>query len=77
MDLREAWVRAVRTFLQGLLAVVGVAIYEAVSASIAAHGFDVQKVVAAAGLAALTAAVTYVYNLVFPAKKTDQGSTTG
>lgn len=75
MDLREAWVRSVRTFLQGLLAVVGLAVYEAVSSAIAAHGFDTQKIIAAAGLAALTAGVTYVYNLIFPAKKSDGGST--
>ncbi len=75
MDVREAWVRSVRTFVQGLIAVVGIAVYEAVSSAVAAHGFDTQKIIAAAGLAALTAAVTYVYNLVFP-KKTDQDSAT-
>lgn len=74
MDLREAWTRSIRTFVQGLLAVVGVAVYEAVSSSIAANGFDVQLVINAAALAALTAAITYVYNLIFPAKATPEST---
>lgn len=58
--------RALRTFVQGLLATGLTAAWEAAQAAVSANGFNVRLVLTAAVFAFVTAAVTYVYNLISP-----------
>ena len=62
----EAFVRALRTFVQGLLVTALAAAWEAAQVAVQANGFDVRVVLTAAIFAFVTAAVTYVYNLINP-----------
>lgn len=62
----EAFMRALRTFVQGLLATGLMAVWEAAQAAVSANGFNVRVVLTAAVFAFVTAAVTYVYNLISP-----------
>jgi hypothetical protein len=62
----EAFMRALRTFVQGLLVTGLTAAWEAAQAAVAANGFNAKLVLTAAVFAFVTAVVTYIYNLISP-----------
>jgi len=66
----EAFVRALRTFLQGLIATALVAAWDAVSVALeSGAGLDVRRLITVAVGAALAAVVAYVMNLIAPRKE--------
>lgn len=62
-----AFVRAVRTFVQGLLATVAAAVVQAVYVAMEGGQYNPKILVTLAVGAAVTAVVTYLYNLLAPA----------
>lgn len=65
-DRWEAFVRAVRTLVQGAGAAAAVAAWEAVSAAWSGGTYNARVLAIAAATAAASAVITYVYNLVAP-----------
>lgn len=62
----EALVRALRTFVQGLLVTGVTAAWEAVQTVMSSGNYNIKTVLTAAVFAFVTAIVTYVYNLISP-----------
>lgn len=66
----EAFVRALRTFLQGLIATVLVAAYDAVTGAVASGvGLDWRKLGTIAAGAVVASAVAYIMNVIAPRKE--------
>lgn len=67
----EAFVRALRTFVQGLIATVLVAAYDAVMGALASGvGLDWRKLGTIAVGAIVASAVAYIMNVIAPRKET-------
>lgn len=63
----EAVVRALRTFVQGLLAAGVVSVYDAVQGALAGGvGFDIKKIITIAVGAFLAGVISYVMNVISP-----------